>query len=148
MKIVFIIIYIFVLLFLQIGVFPHLQINGVFPNLILLSILSLSLIRKKNLIWIIIAGLFLDFYSFNNIIGISVVFLLLSSFLVYFLNQNIFKKTNIFSLISVFLIGIFAFYILSLIFLIPFEFSSFIVLLIYNLVLCLPVFYTLKLITC
>jgi len=88
--------------------------------------------------------LFLDFYSFNNIIGISVVFLLLSSFLVYFLNQNIFKKTNIFSLISVFLIGILAFYILSLIFIAPLGFLNFITLLIYNLVLCLPVFYILK----
>ncbi|MFH2013955.1 MAG: rod shape-determining protein MreD, partial [Patescibacteria group bacterium] len=125
MKIIYIIFFIIILLFLQIGILPHLKILGVFPNLIIISILSLSILKewKKNFVWIIIAGLFLDVYSLNNIIGVSIISLLGAGILVYFLNQNTFKKANILSLIITFLIGILAFYILSLILSLIFSFS-------------------------
>src|SRR4030042_1047061 len=95
----------FVILFVQIGISPHLTIFGAFPNLVLLSILSLSIIRgwKKTLPWTIIGGLFLDFYSLYDILGISIIALLVVSYLVYFLSQNIFKKTTVFSIILIFL---------------------------------------------
>ncbi|MFH1308925.1 MAG: rod shape-determining protein MreD [Patescibacteria group bacterium] len=148
MKIIYIIFFIIILLFLQIGILPHLKILGVFPNLIIISILSLSILKewKKNFVWIIIAGLFLDVYSLNNIIGVSIISLLGAGILVYFLNQNTFKKANILSLIITFLIGILAFYILSLILSLVFSFSfTFsIVLVIYNLILSLPVFWVMK----
>ncbi|MBU2564503.1 rod shape-determining protein MreD [Patescibacteria group bacterium] len=148
MKIIYIIFFIIILLFLQIGILPHLKILGVFPNLIIISILSLSILKewKKNFVWIIIAGLFLDVYSLNNIIGVSIISLLGAGILVYFLNQNTFKKANILSLIITFLIGILAFYILSLILslIFSFSFTFSIVLVIYNLILSLPVFWVMK----
>lgn len=152
MKIACIIIFILVLLFLQIGIFPHLAIVGSFPNLILLTILSLSILQgwKKTLVWIIVGGLFLDFYSLNNVLGISVVSLLLASYLAYFLSQNLFKKTSFFSLILIFLITIFLYNILLIIFFkifavtFDFRFLSFIIAIIYNLIFALPVFYLVK----
>lgn len=148
MKIIYIIFFIIILLFLQIGILPHLKILGVFPNLIIISILSLSILKewKKNFVWIIIAGLFLDVYSLNNIIGVSIISLLGAGILVYFLNQNTFKKANILSLIITFLIGILAFYILSLILslIFSFSFTFSIVLILYNLILSLPIFWIMK----
>lgn len=154
MKIVWIIIFILVLLFLQIGIFPHLKIVGSFPNLILLAILSLSILQgwKKTLSWIIAGGLFLDFYSLNNALGISVISLFIAGYLAYFLSQNIFKKTTAFSLILNFIITIFVYQILLIVlftvFSITFDFRflSFIIGIIYNLVLALPVFYLIKII--
>ena len=107
MKYVIIILFIGAVLFLQIGIFPNLKIFNVFPNIILLAIISLAILRdwKENLGWIIIAGLFLDFYGFYNIIGISVIALFLTSLFAGFLNQNLFKKENRFSLILVYLIA-------------------------------------------
>ena len=152
MKIVWIIIFILILLFLQVGIFPHLSIAGIFPNLILLVILSLSIIQgwKKTLPWIIAGGLFLDFYSLNNVLGVSVISLFIVGYLTYFLSQNVFKKTSAFSLILNFIIAIFVYQILLIvlftIFSITFDFRflSFIVGIVYNLVLALPIFYGLK----
>lgn len=145
MRIVLIIVFILVLLFLQIGIFPHLAIAGVFPNLILLSILSLSILQgwKKTLPWTIAGGLFLDFYSLNNILGISVIFLLIVSYLAYFLSQNIFKKTTVSSLLLIFLIAVFV-YNLLLIIVFDWRFLGFIVSIIYNLIFVLPVFYLIR----
>lgn len=152
MKIVFVIIFILVLLFLQIGILPQLKIAGVYPNLILLSILALSIIQgqKKSLGWIIAGGLFLDFYSLHDVLGISVISLLIVSYLAYFLSQNIFKRTSFFSLLLIFLITIFIYnlflIILFKIFDIAFDFRffSFITGIIYNLIFALPVFYLIK----
>jgi len=152
MRVVLIIIFILALLFLQIGIFPHIAILESFPNLILLSILSLSILQgwKKTLVWIIVGGLFLDFYSLNNVLGISVVSLLIASYLAYFLSQNIFKKTSFFSLVLIFLVAIFLYNILLIIFFkifaisFDFQFLSFIIAIIYNLIFVLPIFYGLK----
>lgn len=155
MRIAFIIIFILVLLFLQIGIFPHLSIAGVFPNLILLSILGLSILQgwKKTLPWTIVGGLFLDFYSLTGVLGLSVVGLLIVSYLAYFLSQNIFKKANLFSLALNFLIAIFVYSLCLLILfsvfsvISDFRFLTFIVAIIYNLIFALPIFYLLKLLT-
>lgn len=152
MKIVLIIIFIFLLLFLQVGVFPHLAISGSFPNLIVLAILALSILQgwKKTLPWIIVGGLFLDFYSLKGVLGISVVSLFIASYLAYFLSQNVFKKTSFFSLVLIFLITIFIYQlfliILFKIFSISFEFKflGFIIGIIYNLILALPIFYLIR----
>ena len=152
MKYFFVIVFILLLLFLQISIFPHLKIGGGFPNLILLSILSLSILRgwKKSWGWIIAGGLFLDFYSLHNILGISVIGLFIASCLAYFLSQNVFKKANVQSLLLTFLISIFIYNLFLLIFFkiftIPFDFRflGFIVGIIYNLIFSLPIFYALK----
>ena len=152
MKYLYIVLFILVLLFLQIGIFPHLKIVGSFPNLIILSVLCLSILQgwKKSLIWIITAGLFLDLYSLNNFLGISVIGLLLASYLACFLDQNTFKKTNVPSLMLVFLISIAAYniilIILSKIFGLVFDFRilGFFINLVYNLIFALPVFYIIK----
>jgi len=152
MKILLIVIYIIFLLFLQIGVLPHLAIFNSYPNLILLSILSLSIVRgwKKILGWTIISGLFLDFYSLSNFLGISAVALLAVSYIVYSLSQNTFKKTTPLSLALIFLITIFIYNLLVIAF---YEianispgprFPTFIFTIIYNWIVALPIFYLIK----
>jgi len=152
MKIILIIIFILILFFLQIGILPQLKIFGAWPNLILISILALSILQgwKKTLPWIIVGGLFIDFYSLDNILGISVVALLVISYLAYFLSQNTFKKTTFSSLILIFLIAIFVYNILLIFFFKIFNigpdwsFLTFIIGIIYNLILALPIFYLIK----
>lgn len=145
MRVVFIIIFILVLLFLQIGISPHIAIAEVFPNLILLSVLSLSILQgwKKTLAWIIAGGLFLDFYSLINVLGVSVVALFITGYLAYFLSQNVFKQANAWSLLLIFLITIFVYNFILLINS-DFRFLSFASALIYNLILALPIFYGIK----
>ena len=90
-NIIVVVVFVFIILSLQIGILPHLNVLGVYPNLILISIISLSIIRgwKKTLPWVIIGGVYLDLYSLNNILGISVIIMLIVSCLSYFLSQNI-----------------------------------------------------------
>lgn len=152
MKYIFLILFILLLLFLQIGILPHLKILGAYPNLILLFILSLSILNiwRKNLGWIIAAGLFLDFYSLHNILGVSVISLIAAGIIIYFLSRSIFKKTNSFSLVLLFTAGILIYSILSIIifkiFGISFNFRliSFVIMIIYNLIFALPMFYLVK----
>lgn len=152
MKIFLVIIFILLILFLQIGIMPHINIAGAWPNLILVSILSLTVIQgwKKTLPWAIVGGLFLDFYSLSNVLGISVIALLIASYVSYFLSQNIFKETTFASLVSIFLISIFVYNLLLIIFFkifnisFDFRFLTFVTGLIYNLIFALPVFYFLK----
>jgi len=152
MKYVLVIIFIILLLFLQTGIFPHLAILGVFPNLILLSILGLSIIQgwKKTLPWIIVGGLFLDFYSLNNFLGLSIIGLLIVSYLICFLGQRFFKEKNFLSLILVFTISIIVYslilIILYKIFSISFDFMflGFLFSIFYNLFFAIPIFYLFK----
>ncbi len=151
-NIIVVIIFILLILFLQIGIMPHIAISGAYPNLILISILCLSIIRdwKKVLPWTILGGLFLDFYSLLNILGISVIALLVVSYLVYFLSQNVFKKTTFFSLTSIFLVTLFIYNLLFVVFFritdssFNFSVSGFFIGIIYNFIFALPIFYLLK----
>jgi len=152
MKIFSIIFYIIVLLFIQIGILPHLVILGAYPNLILLSIISLSILRgwKKMLPWIIGGGLFMDFYSLHNALGVSVTILLIAAYISYFLSQNTFKKATFLSLSLVFLITIVVYGISLIVFSevlgigLHFGFLNFITEIIYNLIFAIPVFYLTK----
>jgi len=104
MKILLPFIIIFLLVIFQTCFYPYLNICGAFPNLILILVLTLSILYgfEKTLAWIIIGGLFLDVFSYKNPIGISILGLFLVGYLAYFFSHNIFKKTNI---LSVLLIG-------------------------------------------
>jgi rod shape-determining protein MreD len=152
MRVIFTIISILVILFLQIGILPHLSILGAYPNLILVSISALSILQgwKKTLPWIIVGGLFLDFYSLNNILGVSIIGLLITSYLSYILSQSTFKKTTFFSLTSVFLIVVFVYNAFLMLFWkvfdihIDFKFFGFVFGIVYNLIFALPIFYWFK----
>ena len=152
MKFILSIVIIFILIILQWSLFPYLAVYGAFPNLILIMVVILSILRgyKKNLIWVMFGGLFLDIFSFNNLLGVSIAGLFLISYLIYFLSQTTLRKTNIFSII-LFGIGatlIYKFFLI-LVFLITkssFElsFSQTLAQIIYNLVLLIPIFYLIK----
>jgi len=152
MKFVFSMIFILVLLFFQIGILPHLAIFEVYPNIIFVCFMSLVILRgfKKSITWAIVAGLFLDFYSLNNIVGIFVVCFLLSSYFVFFLSQNIFKKSNLSSVIPVFLLTTGFYNLLVLVFHkifgLEFEFGvlTFLINVAYNTIIAIPVFYLIK----
>lgn len=140
MKYVFIILLVALVLFLQIGILPHLAILEAFPNLILISVLSLVILSgwQKNLGWIVAAGLFWDFYSLQNILGISILLLMVAAFIVHLLSQKFFKKTNNFSLVLVFLAAL-------IIYEIPFShFPASLIRIVYNLIFVLPIFYLIK----
>lgn len=146
MKYFFVFLFILALLFLQIGILPHLRIAGVYPNMIFLAVIGLAITMgwKKNLGWIIVSGLFLDFYSLQNILGISVFFLLLSCLFSRFLNKKILKEENKLSLILIFLISSLFYELLLFIIGSDLSLSSMIVKIIYNSVLALPIFYIIK----
>lgn len=152
MKIVCIIIFIIVILFLQIGILPNLKIADTHPNIFLLTLVGLTILIgwKKNLGLIIAFGLFLDFYSLYNVLGIFVISILLTCVLTQFLNQKYLKKDNKLSIILIFAISI-IFYelLLFVVFKIlgvgyNFYLLGLIVKTLYSLALALPIFYTIK----
>jgi len=151
-KFVLSIIIIFLLIIFQVSLYPYFKIHNAFPNLVLILILILSILKgyKKTLIWVIFGGFLLDIFSFNNPIGASILGLFLVSYLAYFFSQNIFKKTSIFSVI-LFAIGGTLIYRLFLILVLliaginfQFTFIQLISQVVYNLVLIIPLFYLLK----
>jgi len=151
-KYIIITLFIFTILFLQIGILPNLKIFNVYPNTILLIIISLGVLRgwKENLIWIIIVGLFLDFYSLYSFIGISVVALLLINLFSRFVSQRFLKYENKLSLILIFLFSCLLYEIFLIIIFKMFDIGyhitslNLIVKLIYNSILGLPIFYIIK----
>ncbi|MBD3282572.1 MAG: rod shape-determining protein MreD [Candidatus Portnoybacteria bacterium] len=151
MKIVFSLILIFLILLFQIGIVPHISIDGVFVNLILISILCLSILVswKSVLGWIIAGGFFLDFYS-NGFLGLSVIALVFSCFFAYFLSRKIFKEKNFVSLLLVLIPSLFSYRLLIILLLgvfrgsFIFDYSSFGIWLLYNLVFSVLVFYISK----
>ena len=152
MKFILSTIIIFILVILQSSLYPFLNIYNAFPNLILIFVLISSILRgyKKSLTWIIIGGLFLDTFSFNNPIGISIFGLFLVSYLAHFFSQNIFKKTSPFSVLILGISGIVIYrlflVITLLIFSTGFQFSFIQITfeVIYNIIILMPLFYLLK----
>lgn len=147
-----IIVFVSIVLFFQIGILPHLAIFEVYPNIILGSLISLSILKgfKKSLVWVAVAGLFLDFYSLNSVVGFFVICLLLCSYFSFFLGHNIFKKSNFLSVIPVFALTL-AFYNLLVFTLrgffgFGFQFGvlTFLINVAYNTISAVPVFYLMK----
>jgi len=140
---------IIVIFFLQIGVLPNLKIANTFPSIFLLTLVGLTILIgwKKILGWIILFGLFLDFYSLHNVLGISVISMLLACITAQFLNQRYFKKENKLSIILIFTITIIFYELIVLIlfkvFNIGYNFYllGFVTKIIYSLILALPIFY-------
>lgn len=152
MRLILSIIIIFLLILFQASFYPYLEIYGAFPNLILILVLILSIIRgwKKNLAWIIFGGLFLDIYSFNNPVGASILNLFLVSYLAYFFSQNIFKKTSIYSIILIGIGGTLIYRLFLILILLiagtdfQFSFIQLISQIIYNLIILIPLFYLIR----
>ena len=152
MKYIIVILFVFSVLFLQIGIFPNLKIFNAYPNIVLLAILSLAILKgwKNCLGWIIIAGMFLDFYGLYNVVGVSVLALLLTGLFAQFLNQKLFKKENNLSLGLIFLISSLFYEVLLIIafkaFGIGFNFAlmGLIIKPIYSSLAALPIFYIIK----
>lgn len=152
MKFVLSLIIIFFLIILQSSLYPYLKVNNAFPNLILILVLILSILKgyKKSLVWIIFGGFLLDVFSFNNPIGTSILSLLLVSYLAYFFSQNIFKKTSIFSIILIGIGGTLIYRVILILILLitgtslQFTFSQLISQVIYNSAIMVPLFYLLK----
>ena len=152
MKLLLSIIIIFLLVILQSSLYPYLKVYNVFPNLILILVLILSILKgsKKSLVWVLFGGFLLDVYSFNNPFGTSILGLLLVSYLAYFFSQNIFKKTSIFSVILIGIGGtlIYKLFIILVLLIVgisfQFTFTQLIFQIFYNLVILVPLFYLIK----
>lgn len=152
MKTLLSIIIIFCLIIFQSSFYPYFEIYNAFPNLILIVVVILSILQgwKKSLIWVIAGGFFLDVFSFKNPLGASILGLLIVSYLAYFVSQNIFKKTSIFSVIinSIGATLIYGFFIILVLLIgrISFQFSlsQLISQVIYNIVFLTPLFYLVK----
>jgi len=144
--------FIIILIFIQASLFPYFQIFNAFPNLILIGVLIISILKnyKKSLIWIFLGGWLLDIYSFNNPLGISILSLLCISYFANFLTTNIFKKFNFLSLVLI-CTGCSLFYRVSLALgcllntgEIRIDLIQVFVQIIYNLVVFLPIFYLIR----
>ncbi len=154
-KILLSVIIIFILIIFQTSLYPYLEVGNAFPNLILILVLVLSILKgyKKSLAWIIIGGLFLDIFSFNNPIGISILGLFLIGYLAYFFSQNIFKKSGIFPIILIAISGtlIYRLVLILVLFIagINFQlsFKQLLFQIIYNVIILIPLFYLVKKIT-
>ncbi len=152
MKVLLSIIIIFFLVIFQSSLYSYLEIYDAFPNLILVLILILSILKgyKKNLVWIIFGGFLLDVHSFDNPIGTSILGLFLISYLAYFFSQNIFKKTSVFSIILIGIGGTLIYRIFLILVLLiagisfQFSFVQLISQAVYNTAVLIPFFYFLK----
>jgi len=152
MKFILSLLIIFLLIIVQASLYPYLKLYGAFPNLILILVLILSILRghKRTLIWIIFGGFLLDIYSFDNPIGTSILGLFLISYLAYFFSQNIFKKTSIFSIILIGSAGTLVYRIFLILVLLivgtdfQFSFAQMGLQVIYDLVIFIPLFYLIK----
>ncbi len=152
MKFLIQIIIIIALIIIQSSLYPYLQVYNAFPNLILILVLIIAISKgyKQGLIWIILGGFLLDVYSYHNLIGISILALLLIAYLASKLAQNIFKKTSIYALISIGIGASLTYQILlSSILLITgiefqFSFAQIFFQVIYNLIILIPFFYLIK----
>jgi CBS domain containing-hemolysin-like protein len=94
--------------------------------------------------------LFFDIYSSNNFIGVFTFNFIICVYLSFFFAQNIFKKNSISSVVSVFALIIFIYNVLNILFYktlgIEFEFRilNFLINIIYNTIIAVPVFYSFK----
>lgn len=152
MKSVLSLIVIFILVILQSSFYPYLKIYNAFPNLILILVLILSILKgfKESLVWIIFGGLLLDIYSFNNPIGASILSLFIIGYLAYFLSKNIFKKASIFLAILAGIGGslIYGFFVILVLLIAKtnpqISFNQIISQVLYNTVVLIPIFYLTK----
>lgn len=145
-------IFISVIFFLQMGIFPRLAVLGVYPNIIFISLISLSVLAgfKKAFPWAVFSGLFFDIYSLNNFIGIFIINFIVCAYFSSVFTQNIFKKNSFLSVFSVFGITIIIYiilnFILNKIIGIGFEFKvlNSLIFIIYSTITAMPVFYLFK----
>lgn len=152
MKILISVIFIILSVFIQSSFFPYLQVFNAFPNLILIAVLIISLLKnyKESLVWVFLGGWFLDVYSFNNPLGTSILSLLFIGYLVNFLSVNLFKKSSIISLVTVCVISTIIYRLaLALAFLITtgdlkINIVQILAQIIYNLIIFIPAFYIIK----
>ncbi len=152
MKFILSLIIIFLLVILQSSLYPHLKIYNAFPNIILIMVLILSVLKgyKESLMWIIFGGFLLDVFSFNNPIGTSILGLFIVGYLANFFSQNIFKKTSVFLIILAGIGGslIYGFFLISALLIAKtnpqISFNQAISQIVYNTVILIPLFYLTK----
>lgn len=94
-SIIFFVLFIFIY-FLQVGIFSHLPIAGIVPNLFIILILYISLFANSiNAISFgIIIGLFLDLL-YGNTIGISAVMFCIIGYLGAYFDKNFSKENKV-----------------------------------------------------
>lgn len=151
-KFILSIIIIFFLVIFQSSLYSYLEIYNAFPNLILVLVLILSILKgcKKSLVWVIFGGFLLDVHSFDNPVGTSILGLFLVSYLAYFFSQNIFKKTSIFSVIIIGIGGTLIYRLMLILVLLiagisfQFSFIQLISQMVYNTAILIPLFYLIK----
>ncbi len=152
MKFIISTIIIFLLIIIQFSLAPYLEIYSAFPNLILIQVIILSVLKewKKNWLWIVWGGFLLDVFSFNNPIGASIFGLVVVSYLISLLVYGLFKKTSIFSIIIVAIFGTllykFLIYLILLIGNVSFQFGlkQLFFQVLYNVIILIPSFYLIK----
>lgn len=125
--------------FLQVGVFSHLPIAGVMPNLFVILILYIGLFANAiNAIgFAIIIGLFLDLL-YGNTIGVSAIMLCIIGYLGSYFDKNFSKENKVTILLMAIgstIIYEFGFYVLNgLILQYNFEWFKFIRILIFEII--------------
>jgi len=140
---------IIVLIIVQSAVYPCLEAYNAFPNLILIMVLIIAILKgyKQGWMWIVFGGLLLDIYSYNNFIGISILSLSLIAYLASKLAQNVFRKNSIYSIITITIGGTLVYQIIIFLNLLvtgtnfQFNFTQIFFQVMYNIIVLIPFFY-------
>jgi len=106
MKITFSVLILFLATILQITLVPHLSIFGVYPDFVFVLIIFFSILKPihQSLIFALVGGLFLDFFTLYPLGAITLSFILIS-YLFSFVVQNILKSHNLATFIILGFIG-------------------------------------------
>ncbi|MBI4708798.1 MAG: rod shape-determining protein MreD [Candidatus Portnoybacteria bacterium] len=116
MRKITIFLFLFILAVLQISIVPRLSIFNVFPNILLASILSISIIKedKSIIFFAFVAGLLMDFLS-GLPFGINALNFVFTLWAAKFIGRNIFKTTDLFGQASLIIFACFLYSALNII---------------------------------
>lgn len=106
MKISLNILILFLIAVLQVTLAPHLSIFGVCPDFVFILIIFFSILKpiRQSLIFALVGGLFLDFFTLYPLGAITLSFILIS-YLFSFVAQNILRSHNLATFIILGFIG-------------------------------------------
>ncbi len=105
----------FSLVIFQLTIVPYLTVFSVYPNILIGAVLIFAIFKNSNwvLLWALLAGLMLDFFS-SLPLGIYSLNFILIAWLAMFVGRNIFKITDLLGQVSLLLLGCFLFSFLNI----------------------------------
>ena len=113
MKVFLIILILLLAAVLQVTAVPFLSFKGVSPNLVLVIVLFLVIFKGFKQVWlgVLMAGLFLDFFS-GLAFGLTSLSLIFTVFLIDWFNKKVFSQINFWVIVVLIGLGNLIYYLL------------------------------------